>query len=243
MFLVCARGRDKVPSMSIFGDRIRELRLATRLKQVDFHQYGISQSQLSLIENGELVPCLERIELIAKVLEVTAAELVADTELEDRYATAWADREERDAGDGAAAFARSERIVAVEEAYKRVQRFFDLLLDQNANYEGNAANERYYQYGARILRRALESARVSDSTLAARVYVPDSIMDAYVAKDTVQFAIIKSLAYVQSLLLEYPEADSAAVRAAVVARIGLAGIDEHLASVRYGSWPRSLAKG
>lgn len=229
--------------MSIFGDRIRELRHASGLKQVDFHRHGISQSQLSLIENGEIDPCLERIELIAAILGSTPAELVSGTELEGRYANALTARKDGVSGDGAGAFARSERIVAVEEAYKRVQRFFDLLLDANANYGGSAENERYYQYAARILRRALDLAAVSDPALAGRVYVPDSIMDAFVAKDTVQFAIIKSLAYVQSLLLEFPEADRAVAREAIVARLGLAVIDEHLANVRYGSWGRALAKG
>jgi transcriptional regulator with XRE-family HTH domain len=219
--------------VSIFGDRIRELRHISRLKQADFQRYGISQSQLSLIENGETEPCLERIELISRVLERTPAELVAGTELEAQYASAWTTRVEGASGEAAAAFSRSERIVAVEEAYKRVQRFFDLLLDPITNYRREAENERYYQYGARILRRALDAARGFDPSLGTRVYVPDSIMDAAVANGALQFAMTKSLLYIQSLLLEFPEADSAVTRSAVVARIGLAAVDEHLASVRH----------
>lgn len=214
--------------MSIFGDRVRDLRHVSRLKQADFQQHGISQSQLSLIENGETEPGLERIELISRVLERTPSELVAGTELERQYETAWATREDGASGEAATAFARSERIVAVEEAYKRVQRFLDLLLDPSANYRGDAENERYYQYGARILRRALDAARTFDPALAARVFIPDSIMDASVAKGALQFTMTKSLVYIQSLLLEFPEADSSDSRIAVVARLGLAAVDEHL---------------
>lgn len=229
--------------MSIFGDRIRDLRHGSRLKQADFQRHGISQSQLSLIENGETEPGLERIELISRVLDRSPAELVAGTELELQYATAWTTREVGASGEAAAAFARSERIVAVEEAYKRVQRFFDLLLDPIANYRGEAENERYYQYGARILRRALDAARGFDLSLAARVHVPDSIMDASVATGALQFTMTKSLVYVQSLLLEFPEADSSVTRSAVVARIGLAAVDEHLASFRHGAPRLSIVDG
>ncbi len=228
--------------MSIFGDRIRDLRRVSRLKQADFQQHGISQSQLSLIENGETEPGLERIELIARVLDRTPAELVAGTELERQYAHAWTARRDDASAEGANAFARSERIVAVEEAYKRVQRFFDLLLDPSANYQGDPENERYYQYGARILRRALDAARASDPALTTRVYIPDSIMDASVAKGALQFTMTKSLVYIQSLLLEFPEADNAITRSTLVARLGLTAVDEHLSSVRPGSRRRAIAE-
>jgi transcriptional regulator with XRE-family HTH domain len=218
--------------VSIFGDRVRDLRHASRLKQADFQPHGISQSQLSLIENGETEPGPERIELISRVLERTPAELVAGTELERQYATARVTRAGGAAGEAANAFERSERIVAVEEAYKRVVRFVDLLLDPSANYRGDAENERYYQFGARILRRALDAAQTCDPALAGRVYIPDSIMDASVAKGALQFTMTKSLVYIQSLLLEFPEADNSATRSAVIARIGLAAVDDHLASSR-----------
>ncbi len=229
--------------MSIFGERIRDLRRLSRLKQADFQQHGISQSQLSLIENGETEPGLERIELIARVLDRSPADLVAGTELERQYANAWTAREDDAASEGASAFERSERIVAVEEAYKRVQRFFDLLLDPSANYRGDPENERYYQYAARILRRALEAARVSDPALTARVYIPDSIMDASVAKGALQFTMTKSLVYIQSLVLEFPEADASSSRSTIVARIGLNAVDEHLADFHPGSRRRAIAEG
>jgi hypothetical protein len=168
-------------------------------------------------------------------LECTPAELVAGTELEPQFATAWATREESNSGESEIAFARSERIVAVEEAYKRLQAVFDLLLDANANYRGDAENERYYQYGARILRRALDAARGSDSALGPRVHVPDSIMEPTVANDALRLLMTKSLAYIQSLLLEFPEADTSIARTALVARLGLAAVDKHLASFRSGT--------
>ena len=217
--------------VTIFGDRIRFLRQEHHLKQTDFHAYGISQSQLSLIENGESAPCAEKIEVLANVFERLPADLVAGTELEMGYAAARAVQGFATPLDRAEDLSRSARAIAVEESYKRILLFHGLLADPDARYRRDVANERYYQYCARILRRALAAAKQLDPALGERVEFPKSIMDEPCENaERLRLAMIKSLAYVQSLTLEYPEADDEASRRDILLGLGLAKIDRHLAS-------------
>ena len=218
--------------MSIFGDRIRYLRQEHHLKQTDFSVYGISQSQLSLIENGETAPSTEKIELLAGVLERIPTELVAGTELERPYLAARASREDADLHDRAEDLARSARMIAVEEAYKRVFRFVQLWDDSDLASRYDISNERYYQFAARVLRRALDAGKQDDPVLVERLHVPDSLMDEpTVTIERLRLAMSKSLAYIQSLILEYAEADDESSRGEIVRALGLPAVDRQLSAL------------
>lgn len=56
----------------LFGERVREMRLARGLSQVEFgEQCGFYQTYLSRVERGQANPTLNAMEVIANALGVT----------------------------------------------------------------------------------------------------------------------------------------------------------------------------
>lgn len=65
----------------IIGDRLRALREANRLSQVDIEdRTGVPQSYVAAVENGEAIPTVETLESIACALEVPLYELFYNCE-------------------------------------------------------------------------------------------------------------------------------------------------------------------
>jgi transcriptional regulator with XRE-family HTH domain len=63
----------------IFGERVRELRLAAGLKQDEFaDQCGFARSYLSRIETGGANPSLDAVQTLAVALKVPVRELFTD---------------------------------------------------------------------------------------------------------------------------------------------------------------------
>ena len=64
------------PLRVLFGDRVRELRLASGLKQDEFaDKCGFARSYMSRIETGGANPSLDAIQTIATALRVSVREL------------------------------------------------------------------------------------------------------------------------------------------------------------------------
>lgn len=64
------------PLRVLFGERVRELRLATGLKQDEFaEKCGFARSYMSRIETGGANPSLDAIQTIATALRVSVKEL------------------------------------------------------------------------------------------------------------------------------------------------------------------------
>jgi transcriptional regulator with XRE-family HTH domain len=64
------------PLRILFGERVRELRLATGLKQDEFaEKCGFARSYMSRIETGGANPSLDAIQTIASALRVQVREL------------------------------------------------------------------------------------------------------------------------------------------------------------------------
>lgn len=60
----------------VFGQRIRELRIAAGFKQDEFaEKCGFARSYMSKIETGGANPSLDAIEILATALKVTIREL------------------------------------------------------------------------------------------------------------------------------------------------------------------------
>lgn len=219
--------------MIAFGERIKSLRLERQLKQEEFTAHGVSQSQLSQIENGHIPVSVDKVERLAKVLAIAAADLVAGTDLQDKYFAHRLTPQDLATREQTLSSTRSRRITAVEEAYKRIQLFHDLLYNDGDNrFTASVDNDAYYQHASRILRRATHAADEFDSDLSARLYVPESLLDEGdfddYAIEQLRFRIKKSLAYVRSLVLEFPESDDPNVRLDIVTEIGLDKVDRHL---------------
>jgi len=63
----------------IFGERVRELRLAAGLKQDEFaDKCGFARSYLSRIETGGANPSLDAVQTLAVALKVPVKELFTD---------------------------------------------------------------------------------------------------------------------------------------------------------------------
>jgi len=215
--------------MSKFGDRLRARRLAARLRQSDFLDGGITQSHLSLIENGDVAPSAAKIDRIAAMLNVAAVDLVADTELEDAYFAARLTSDEVMVLVEAARLTRSERLVGVQEAYHRIQRLCELVYGSPGLRAVGIDDESQYQHAARIFRRVLDAAREHDTTLASRIFVPDSLIgDSGTPVVQARILFRRSEAYVRSLVLEYPEADEIGRREQICDLIGLRRIDDYV---------------
>ena len=219
--------------MIAFGERIKSLRLERQLRQEEFTAHGVSQSQLSQIENGHIPASVDKVERLAKVLNIAPADLVAGTDLQDKYFASRLTPQDLATREQTVSSARSRRIIAVEEAYKRIQLFHDLLYnDIGKRFAATVDNDAYYQHASRILRRATNGAKEFDPDLSTRLYVPESLLDEIDfnddAIDDLRFRIKKSLAYVRSLVLEFPESDDINVRLDVVNEIGLDKVDRHL---------------
>jgi transcriptional regulator with XRE-family HTH domain len=218
--------------MATFGTKVKELRVARHLKQEEFGPFGVTQSQLSLIETGQLEPSVDKIDNIAKVLQVSPIDLVSGTEAQAKYFGERLTSEDIANQSRNVKLTRSARIIAVEEAYKRIQLFHDLLYGASTWYTASVDNDAHYQHAARILRRTIEAAKEYDSDLAGRLEIPGSLLD----QDPlcrgdihdIRFAIKKSMAYARSLILEYPEANNSEQRSSIVREIGLEPIDAHL---------------
>jgi transcriptional regulator with XRE-family HTH domain len=64
---------------SRFGARIRELRLAKKMRQIDLaERVGIQEAYVSSIESGKKEPCLRVIEMLADGLGVSLRKLFWD---------------------------------------------------------------------------------------------------------------------------------------------------------------------
>jgi transcriptional regulator with XRE-family HTH domain len=64
------------PLRVLFGQRIRELRIASGLKQDEFaEKCGFARSYMSRIETGDANPSLDAIQTLATALKVKAREL------------------------------------------------------------------------------------------------------------------------------------------------------------------------
>jgi len=215
--------------VSTFGDRVRNRRLAASLRQADFLEHGITQSQLSLIENGDLVPSAAKINIIASVLKMHPRDLVADTELESRYQAAESlDRSATNAAQSAR-FLRSLRLIAAEEAYRRIQRFCEVFCVVDARRATRINDDAHYQLALRIYRRAITEANDVDQRSADRVLIISSIIGGlHIDAISLQTMLHRSRAYLNSLILEYPEADNADARRDVVTQTGLDRIDRFL---------------
>ena len=62
-----------------FGERVRRLREAKGLNQIDFSaKVGIENAYLSRLETGKVEPCLRNIELLAIALETPLSKLFKD---------------------------------------------------------------------------------------------------------------------------------------------------------------------
>jgi transcriptional regulator with XRE-family HTH domain len=63
----------------VFGERVRELRLAAGLKQDEFaDKCGFARSYLSRIETGGANPSLDAVQTLAVALKVPVRELFTD---------------------------------------------------------------------------------------------------------------------------------------------------------------------
>jgi transcriptional regulator with XRE-family HTH domain len=208
---------------------VRSHRLAASLRQVDFIEHGITQSQLSLIENGDLEPSPMKINVIAGALNLPPRDLVVGTELESRYdASESLDRRSKNATQ-TIRFMRSQRLVAAEEAYRRIQRFLELFCVVDTSRASRIDEDAHYQFAVRIYRRAIDEAKEFDRVFADHVLViPSIIGDLRLDAVSLQTMLHRSKAYLNSLILEYPEADNAASRQEIVAQTGLDRIDRFL---------------
>jgi len=64
----------------VFGHRVRDLRLATGLKQDEFAEIcGFARSYMSRIETGGANPSLDAIEVLAAALKVPVRDLFPET--------------------------------------------------------------------------------------------------------------------------------------------------------------------
>lgn len=215
--------------MSSFGDRLRSRRLLAQLRQTDFFQHGITQSQLSMMESGSIEPSADKIERLAGALKLAPLDLVAGTNLEASYLELRFTAEEKSVIEHVARFTRSERIVTVQESYNRIGDFLTILSSgQTANHV-TLEDETYYQNAVRILQRSIDGAREHADVLAERIFVPVSL----IGESETRFAgwrvsLQRSLALIASLILEYPEANESAARREIVLKIGLDRIDRYL---------------
>lgn len=67
----------KLPLRKIFGDKVKELRLASGLSQEAFaDKCGFARSYMSRIERGKANLSLDAIEVIATTLEIEETELL-----------------------------------------------------------------------------------------------------------------------------------------------------------------------
>jgi transcriptional regulator with XRE-family HTH domain len=213
--------------VSTFGDRVRSLRLAAHLRQTDFVVHGITQSQVSLIEHGDIVPAPVKIDILAKLLGISGVDLVAGTELQSRYDADRVPGVPDERALEAARLIRSQRIVAVQEAYRRVQRMCELLAARAGAV--TIDDEAQYQFAVRICRRALLAVREYDLPIAERTFVvPSMIGDGTVDLTTVRATMQRSAGYLSSLILQFPEADTRVARQAIVMQIGLDRVDRFI---------------
>lgn len=75
--------------MTKFGSRLRQLRTARSLSQMDFSkQIGISKSSINMYERGEREPGLETLERIADYFNVDMDYLLGKSDIVNRYAQA-----------------------------------------------------------------------------------------------------------------------------------------------------------
>jgi transcriptional regulator with XRE-family HTH domain len=212
-----------------FGDRVRRRRLSAQLRQTDFFDHGLTQSQLSMIENSQTEPSPENIERIADKLKLPALELVAGTELEAAYIAARFTADEQAVILQASQFTRSQRLVAVQESYRRIMRFFKISRFGSAAYVVSIEDETLFQQSVRIFQRVLDAARECDGILTDAMFVPRSLIEEPdIEISRLRVLMQRSLAFVSSMVLEYPEADDDAVRCQIVLQIGLGRVDLHL---------------
>ena len=60
-----------------FGERLRQLRIARGLSQVEMaHQFGIDRGHISEMESGKKNVCLPMLEVLARGFRVTISELL-----------------------------------------------------------------------------------------------------------------------------------------------------------------------
>jgi transcriptional regulator with XRE-family HTH domain len=212
--------------MSKFGDRLRDRRLAARLRQTDFRGGGVTQSQLSRIESGDIEPSVAKIDSIAAVLNLVPIELVADTELEGAYFAARLTSDEIVVVVESARLTRAQRLIAVEESYGRIRALCEALWPARADRPVSIDDEAYYQHAARIFRRSLDIAREYDTLLGGRMFVPDSLIgESTVTMAQLRVHFQRSVAYLRSLILEYPEANDEAQRREICRQLGLDRLD------------------
>ena len=77
--------------MTKFGSRLRQLRTARSLSQMDFSkQIGISKSSINMYERGEREPGLETLERIADYFNVDMDYLLGKSDIVNKYAHAGA---------------------------------------------------------------------------------------------------------------------------------------------------------
>jgi transcriptional regulator with XRE-family HTH domain len=215
--------------MTSFGDRVRRRRLSAQLRQTDFVDHGLTQSQLSMIENGTIAPSPEKIDRIANALKLSSLDLVAGTEVEAAYVAARFTAEEKALILQAFQLTRSERIVAVKESYWRIKVFFRIMRFGSAAYVISLDDETYYQQSVRVFRRMLDAAREYDETLADAMFVPSSLIEEPgIEIARLRMLMQRSLAFVSSMVLEYPEADDDAMRRRIALQIGLGRVDAYL---------------
>ena len=215
--------------MTSFGDRVRRRRLTARLRQTDFFEHGLTQSQLSLIENDAIAPSPDKIDRIADALKVSSLELVAGTALEAVYIAARFTADDRAVILQVSGFTRSQRLVALQESYFRLAVFFRLMRFGSALFAISTEDEALFQHCVRVFHRILDATREYDGALAPAMFVPRSLLDEpEIEMSRMRVLMQRSLAYASSLVLEYTEADDAAMRAEIVVQMGLARVDSHL---------------
>jgi transcriptional regulator with XRE-family HTH domain len=222
--------RKREKHVMSFGDRVRRRRLSARLRQRDFFESGLTQSQLSMIENTQIQASPENVDRIADALHLAALDLVAGTELEAAYIAARFNVEEKAVILQATQFSRSQRLVAVQESYRRIMQFFRIMRFGSAPHAISIEDETLFQQSVRIFRRVLDAAREYDGTLADAMFVPRSLIEEpEIEMSRLRVLMQRSLAFVASMVLEYPEADDDAERQRIAVQIGLGRLDLHLA--------------
>jgi transcriptional regulator with XRE-family HTH domain len=74
---VAGTGKGPTPRQRLFGDRVRDRRLALGLSQETLsHRSGIARAYVGSLEAGERNPSLDTVARLAKALEVDAGDLV-----------------------------------------------------------------------------------------------------------------------------------------------------------------------
>lgn len=215
--------------MSVFGDRVRSYRLGAHLRQSDFSKHGITQSQLSLIEHGDVAPSAVKVKIIAEMLHLAPADLIAGTELQSVGDALSGPLHRDERAEYAEWQWRSKQLVALEESYLRIQQLFEVVAGAQGDGIATLDDEAYYQLALRINRRSVEALQQCDIAMSDHAYaLPSLLGDRDIDLKSLHMMMRRSCAYIHSMILEYPEADTPSARSEIRTRIGLDRIDRYI---------------